>query len=522
MFPGVQLIRSLLVITLRSLEKLDLDAAWRRTLYRARARVADVPDRLPFEVVDRFWSATGGPTLQRAHEVRPSLRVPATKAAQPTARPFVRLHPRDLMLYQALVDALIVNIEANLGSRDEIFGYRMSPPEKDDPFDGTPSWIDFRATLHQLAMNEFDGYVLECDVSSYFMNIDVAELGRRLLEAMCDGDVVRDLEALLEHWRHEGIRGLPQGVPPSSPLANFFLARADNIIRQANLPFVRFMDDIAVITPTYQSARRILDELEAHLYGEGLSLGGGKTKISRVENVLSRLTPEDEVEFFIESIRDAGEYAPDDAELQELQLEQVCAIFDRAHQALADDDYRRSEFTFAFQQLARHKSPHAVAALPGVLLRMPGLTAPACRYLETVASSSPAAVLATLEKITDARFHRSQEWLHLLRACQRLPSDTGIEIAPRLKDLAETHVHELVRARALLSWGRLSHADEFDLVDSFMEKEGRRWYSYAVVAVQGKETSGRNTRYDEWGKEGRSLAWLVDSVRGQPFAWSKI
>src|SRR5689334_6424088 len=109
---------------LRSLQLLDLPRSWARVLYQARAELMDVPDRLPFEVASRFWGEA--PTLRDDHEVRPAQLVMATKRGDTTVRPFVRLHPADFLLYQALVDQCAGPIEEIMGGRDEIFGYRSA------------------------------------------------------------------------------------------------------------------------------------------------------------------------------------------------------------------------------------------------------------------------------------------------------------------------------------------------------------------------------------------------------------
>ena len=131
-------------------------------------------------------------------------RVFATKPGQATVRPFIRVHPVDLLLYQALVDAIRDPIENSLGAREQVFAYRMAPIEKDDPFDESPTWRDFEVGQHQLALTDPDGYIIEGDVSGFFLNINIDELERRLLEAGCGGDIVRDLGGLLKSMGRTG------------------------------------------------------------------------------------------------------------------------------------------------------------------------------------------------------------------------------------------------------------------------------------------------------------------------------
>lgn len=505
---------------LRSLHLLDLDRSWQRVLTHVRGGVMDVPDRLPFEVAARTWA--GGVSLDLDHQIQPIQRVPATKPGQSTVRPFVRVHPRDFLLYQALVDALREPLEEVLGSREEVFAYRLSPLECDSPVQDSPRWRDYNAALHQLAFEDLEGYVLEGDVSSFFLNIDLEELERRLLEVDCEGAVVRDLGALLRGWAAQGIRGLPQGVLPSSPLANFYLSPLDQYFRDHDIPFVRYMDDLAARCPTHHAARELLDQIEELLYDDGLSLGGGKTAISRTENVLIRLTPEEGLDGAIAALQEE-DYAPGPEEIEEIRLVEVRALFDTAMEELAEDKYRRSELTFALRALGQAKDSHAVARIPLVLLRMPGLTPVACRYLEAIAETEERQVVtAALTELTHDRFHRAQEWLNILRAIQVIPDRAGNQLVPLLVELASGHEHPLVRARALLAWGAQSDSDNFGAADLFFANEPRPWLAYPVVAVQGKLKEQREVRYERWSGEGRGLARLAESIRAQRFAWSKI
>lgn len=506
---------------LRSLDQLQLERSWQRVLFRVRADVMDIPDRFPFEVAARYWN--DGPRLDANHQVQLIHRVPGTKPAQATARPFVRVHPQDLLLYQALVDALRDKIEEALGSDQEVIGYRLAPLDTDDPLANSPRWRDFDVARYQLASDEFDGYVIEGDVASYFLSINIGELERRLLETGCDGDVVRDLGGLLSGWNAQGVRGLPQGVFPSSPLANFYLVPLDRLLRSKGAPFARYMDDLAVVAPTYQGARELLDQIEELLYEDRLSLGGGKSSISRSENVLQRLTPEEDIEEFIAALEDAGDYAPGEEEIEEMRLDRICEVFDAAVDALDSDEYRRSHFTFAYRQLARKKHPHALSATPRVLLRMPGLTSVAARYLEAIAiEEHREAVSDVLARITFERFHRPQEWLHLLRAIQVLPDRAAHQLVPQLADLASASAHPLVRARALLAWARQSDPAVLDAADQFFAHAERPWLPYCFVAIQDKDQGARNDRYSRWSSEGRGLAWLADSIRAERFAWRRI
>jgi hypothetical protein len=189
---------------LKSLAELDLERSWARVLSWARRRIADVPDRLQYELWDRLWS--GGPRLERSHDVQPAHLVLATKGAHQTVRPFVRAHPRDLLLFWALVDAASPVIEGALGPPDTIFANRWTPLDEDVTPSLYPNWSAFEARLESEALEGPYRYVLRTDVTSFYMTVVVERLARVLLEVGVSGPVVSDIRVyLLDGRRKESV-----------------------------------------------------------------------------------------------------------------------------------------------------------------------------------------------------------------------------------------------------------------------------------------------------------------------------
>jgi hypothetical protein len=208
----------------------------------------------------------------------------------------------------------------------------------------------------------------------------------------------------------------------------------------------------------------------------------------------------------------------------ELRQEQIRGLFDDAIQALHRDEFRRGEFIVALQELGRAEDGHGLLELPYVLLRLPGLTKAATSYMADV--TSPAhreALVAALETmVLEERFHRPQEWRHILRAVVVAGDQVAATLVPKLQQLARSHEHALVRCRALLAWGRQSTLDDFGAADEFFRRERRDRLGYALVAIQAKATEPRNSRYESWSSEGRALANLATSLRGRMLAWHSI
>lgn len=510
---------------LKSLDQLDLDRSWQRVLHTVREAVADVPDRLPFEVMSRFWE--DAPSLDVDHMLQGVSVVMATKPGGTTLRPFVRMGPRDLLLYQALVDGTRDVIEEALPGTDTVFSYRLSPIAEDDPFENSPRWRDFRNAARELCEDNPRGYVIDTDVSAYFLGVQRAELERRLLEVGADSKIARDLTAFLNGLQSNGITGLPQGVAPSSPLGNLYLRPLDRWLESSGLPYARYMDDLYVVCDSYHEARQALDAMEGVLYEDGLSFGGAKTFIRRSIRALSSMTTVDEDldDALADMIAFAGsDYGPTDDEVDEVRIGEVRALFDRAVEALEQDDYRRQEFTFALQTFSKKRDPHGLPHVPEVLLRMPGLTSVACGYLSKL--TGPAHrddLVAVLQRLAAGRFHRAQEWLHLLRVIQVVPGRGAKTLAERAAEVAlDPQQPPLVRARALLAWGAQSAPKQLKVADAFVASTPAIWQPYAIIATQRKDPERRDARYARWARRGSGLAWLAESVSAKPFAWSKL
>ncbi len=496
-------------------------------------RFIDVPDRLPFEVIDRLTN--GSPHLSHAHHLRPVMTVMATKRSG-TVRPFVRLSPVDLLLYQALVDAISPDLENALGSRERVFAYRLDTTGSDDPFAGSPTWDDFMTSVRQILDADRYTHVLTGDIASYFVYVDTDELERRLLAVCSNEGAVRDLGDLLRAWQQLGAHGLPQGVPPSSPLGNFYLAPLDRMLETAGIEHRRYMDDFWVFASSFAEARQIQDSVERLLYRDSLALGGEKSRIRRVSTALEATeTARERIDArraeIAEEMRsqvDGGYGDLDEIELPEEEIDEaaVHSEYDDVLEELRADRYPpdvRPRLIAIYRSLEKGRDTYAVDDVPDILTRMPDLTWPAVRYVaSTRTADAESAERVLLDLLDERRFHREQEWLHICRAGLLLRRHPAPEVAARFGEVALDHAHPLVRARALLAWGKLSNGNEFDVADSYWSTADRTWQPYALIALQQKETADRDGRYEAWSGEGRTLWRLARAIQTRRFQWKEL
>jgi len=460
-----------------------------------------------------------------------------------TSRPLVRCNPRDVLLYQALVDRLGPDIERALPPRDVVFAYRQTlDTSQADSFSGTPRRQAYQEQIESILLFQPEiVYSIATDIAGFFLHVNVDELERLLFTISEQSAVVRDLADLLRTWQVLGVRGLPQGLRPSSPLGNVFLMPIDRLLLDRGVPYVRWMDDFVIATEGFHAARRIQDEIERELYDLGLTLASDKTKIQRwdaaleeredAQAELERLKRARKVaaeklraEMLTWAIYPGTEVEPIDPE--ELDRDTVVEEYDSLLAALHETHLPsrfQSRARATLRELSALKLPHELARVPELLIRAPDLTPDALGYVATVASRDRPAAFSVFEQLLDAdRFIRDFEKLTLSHAALALPRPAPVSVSAGLARWALEDQHPLVRARALLAWGALSHETDFHAADLFWARASPPWQPYALVAIQKKEADSRNKRFAEWGSSGRFMGRLAALLKRSGIGWRKL
>ncbi len=103
---------------------------------------------------------------------------------------------------------------------------------------------------------------LKTDVKSYYASIDHSMLLERLESHLSDQRLMRLLVQYLRrtaergglYWEHR--KGISLGCPLSPVIGAFYLAELDEELERLGFFWVRFQDDIAVLTPTRWKLRK--------------------------------------------------------------------------------------------------------------------------------------------------------------------------------------------------------------------------------------------------------------------------
>ncbi|TCL06980.1 RNA-directed DNA polymerase [Sodalis ligni] len=209
----------------------------------------------------------------------------------------------DRFIYQAICSYLIPFFDPLLSPR--ALGHRYNKKRAKEKYLFKPRielWQTFEGVTHTaLTGNQA---LLVTDVLNYFENISVETI-RISFESMIPSiqangpeklrvrNAINSLCNLLIKWGYSDHHGLPQNRDPSSFIANVVLNSIDRRMVELGYDYYRYVDDIRIICPDINSARRALIELVGALRSVGMNINSSKTTI-----LTSRSSPSDVVEFF--------------------------------------------------------------------------------------------------------------------------------------------------------------------------------------------------------------------------------
>jgi CRISPR-associated endonuclease Cas1 len=207
---------------------------------------------------------------------------PASRFARPKPQGGQRflhqLQPKDVWIQKCLHQLLLPFVDRTL--RPEVIGYRPNRSTRD------------ARPLVEAAVATGCTHVVETDISSFFDTVHWNRLGEAIDAFLPLTDIVtrRLLLAALHqkvHLRDQepAIRsaGLLQGSPLSPLLVNLFLASVDQGLAAAGLRFIRFADDILILTRGSDEAVAAQAVLVTLLQPLGLSLNQAKCRITPLD-----------------------------------------------------------------------------------------------------------------------------------------------------------------------------------------------------------------------------------------------
>ena len=195
----------------------------------------------------------------------------------------------DRFLYQAICSYLIKYYDPLLSNR--IFSHRYSKYRSKEKYifkNRIELWQTFQG-LSQLAIHDGDTLLIT-DLINYFEHISINSIENAFLTLLPDvrasgseknkiRSAVYTLRRLLEKWCFNNSHGLPQNRDPSSFIANVVLHSVDKKMIALGYDYYRYVDDIRIICPNVQEARKSLSILISELRKLGMNINSKKTEI---------------------------------------------------------------------------------------------------------------------------------------------------------------------------------------------------------------------------------------------------
>ena len=124
-------------------------------------------------------------------------------------------------------------------------------------------------------------YILKCDISKFFLNIDHSILKQKILKRIKDKDALKIVFDIID----SNTNGLYIGSMTSQTLATFYLNDLDHFVKEALKIkyYVRFQDDFLLFHPSKKYLQYCLKEIAQFLKAEKLTLNK-KTRIYKNTN----------------------------------------------------------------------------------------------------------------------------------------------------------------------------------------------------------------------------------------------
>lgn len=127
------------------------------------------------------------------------------------------------------------------------------------------------------------------DVRACYPSIRHDVVATRLRSLGAPREDVDEVLGWLRAFDEAGVSGLPVGPPASAVLADAVLMGADRILRDAVVPHVRWVDDVAAFLADRRAAGATLESLRRAFASLRLELHEGKTAILSPDEAMVRL-----------------------------------------------------------------------------------------------------------------------------------------------------------------------------------------------------------------------------------------
>jgi hypothetical protein len=374
-------------------------------------------------------------------------------------------------------------------------------------------WREWRnKSLEKLSAKGIQ-FVLFTDISAFYENIDLGQLGYDLRMYGFESPHLDTLITCLKRWAQPRRKGIPQGYSASDILAKLYLNPIDRALQKNGFLHLRYVDDIRIFCRTRLEAKRALICLNRLLRNRGLNLQTAKTKILDVEKARYEI---DGVAPVVESIqsqlsdqlKDVYAAAGYDVSLSELAAvvgedpeSPALAVLERAFEdhilvsSAESTSFDKTLFHFVVNRLGRCRSRVAVEYCIRLLASHPEETEHVLRYLGAIVPTEDderniARYAGSSDAVYDYQLYQICRWFlqrgsyppSFVKLCRRWFRDLNRE--------------PWLRVTALAVLGNVGDYDDLESIESqYATVASELGRAEIVAALKQMETSRRNAFY---------------------------
>ena len=172
-------------------------------------------------------------------------------------------------------------------ARQRIYSYRFKfNVAKGRLFNPDYNLRSFQAKSALMSKQKSNKYIVKSDISNFYDRINIHRLESTLLTMDgLDKLLVQLINQVLLHWARRDSYGIPTGSNASRVLAEVALFNVDRALVEAEVKFIRFVDDYRIFAKTATEAHAALARLIELLNREGLFINTRKSSIERLKKM---------------------------------------------------------------------------------------------------------------------------------------------------------------------------------------------------------------------------------------------
>jgi len=377
-----------------------------------------------------------------------------------TFRPVAYLTPSDSIIYQAIVDKLIMYKKDKFSN--QVYSNIINNIENDNVFNNpVNNWLRMRNNLRE-QYDKGNNFYFSADISGYFENIKIDYLIS--LVTFHIGYKEKELEPLLKKilmkWQFANAQGLVQPHNASSILAKIYLTPIDSALSELHGKYSRYVDEFHIISYTEKEVLKSIYILCEKLRELGLNLNSSKSRFITHKDILKELTVDQD---FFNLIGYIEYYLEDDILTQEKANEKF-------NEFVIDFESDKNVNMRVFRRCLRifedNKNPKAIEFCLKMIYKNYSQTVDIVKYLSVFIENKAYSkhILGNISNYIESKELNNYQWVQcwLLNLYIKTNYSDHVNKVLLKNIFLNKNQNCLSRATALLAFAK--HSSDFDLI----------------------------------------------------------